>query len=228
MHTVRKETHGYRNRCFHVTNKCNDERSGWGTEQMVSRWTDASRLCRAVGPQRNKQRTPISDARRATLSWRAGGTTAHCSLQSATVSRAVRLQVKAIRGWEGWKPTESTRKMLAQSVQWPCYRLDNRSSIPTGTGNFPLRQRVQTGSGAHPASYPVGAGGNTAGGVKLTTRLHLTPRLRMCGAIPPLPHTSPWHGDNFTCTLCAATRWYPKFSDCLPGARTGNGTALCH
>jgi len=31
-------------------------------------------------------------------------------------------------------------------------------------------------------------------GVKLTTRLHLVPMLRMRGAIPPLPQTSSWHG----------------------------------
>jgi len=29
-------------------------------------------------------------------------------------------------------------------------------------------------------------------GVKLTTHLHLAPRLRMRGAIPPLPNTSSW------------------------------------
>jgi len=31
-------------------------------------------------------------------------------------------------------------------------------------------------------------------GVKLTTNLHLVPRLKMCGAIPPFPHTSSWRG----------------------------------
>jgi hypothetical protein len=41
------------------------------------------------------------------------------------------------------------------------YGLDDRSSgvrFPPGAGNFSLLRRVQTGSGAHPASYPVGAG----------------------------------------------------------------------
>jgi hypothetical protein len=28
--------------------------------------------------------------------------------------------------------------------------------VPAGTGNFSLHQHVQTGSGAHPASYPIG------------------------------------------------------------------------
>jgi hypothetical protein len=31
--------------------------------------------------------------------------------------------------------------------------------VPTGAGNFFLHQRVQTGSGAHPASYPMGTRG---------------------------------------------------------------------
>jgi len=31
-------------------------------------------------------------------------------------------------------------------------------------------------------------------GTKLATHLHLVQRLIMCGAIPPLPHMSSWHG----------------------------------
>jgi len=31
-------------------------------------------------------------------------------------------------------------------------------------------------------------------GVNLTTHLHLVPRSRMHGAIPPLPNTSSWRG----------------------------------
>jgi hypothetical protein len=41
------------------------------------------------------------------------------------------------------------------------YGLDDRMigvRFPAGTGNFSLRHRVQTGSGAHPASYPMGTG----------------------------------------------------------------------
>jgi hypothetical protein len=33
-----------------------------------------------------------------------------------------------------------------------------------GTGNFSLHHRVQTGSGAHPASYSVGTSGSFPGG----------------------------------------------------------------
>jgi len=31
--------------------------------------------------------------------------------------------------------------------------------VPAGTGNFSLRHHVQTGSRAHPASYPCGQSG---------------------------------------------------------------------
>jgi hypothetical protein len=40
--------------------------------------------------------------------------------------------------------------------------------FPAEAGNFSLRHRVQTASGAHPASYPVGTGGSQ--GVKRPAR----------------------------------------------------------
>jgi hypothetical protein len=55
---------------------------------------------------------------------------------------------------------------VAQSVYKLGYGLDNWDSIP-GTGNdeiFSLHHRVQTGSGAHPAFYPVGNGDSFPGG----------------------------------------------------------------
>jgi hypothetical protein len=42
------------------------------------------------------------------------------------------------------------------------YGLDDRGSrfrFPAGAGNFSLRHRVQNGSAAHPASYPMGTRG---------------------------------------------------------------------
>jgi len=44
--------------------------------------------------------------------------------------------------------------------------LDDRmiGCIPAGAGNFPLQHSVQNGSGAHPASYPMGNGGSFPGG----------------------------------------------------------------
>jgi hypothetical protein len=64
--------------------------------------------------------------------------------------------------------------------------------VPVGAGNFSLHQRVQTGSGAHQASYPTGTRALSLGvkrgrGVKLTTHLHLVPRSRMRRDIPSLP-----------------------------------------
>jgi hypothetical protein len=47
------------------------------------------------------------------------------------------------------------------------YGLDDRGSrvrFPAGTGNFSLHHRVQTGSGAHPASYSMGTKDSFPGG----------------------------------------------------------------
>jgi hypothetical protein len=46
------------------------------------------------------------------------------------------------------------------------YVLDDRGSrvrLPAGTGNFSLHHRVQNGSGAHSASYPMGTRGSFLG-----------------------------------------------------------------
>jgi hypothetical protein len=43
------------------------------------------------------------------------------------------------------------------------YGLDDRDSrvrFPAGAGNFSLHHRLQNGSGAHPASYPMGTRGS--------------------------------------------------------------------
>jgi hypothetical protein len=47
------------------------------------------------------------------------------------------------------------------------YELDDWGSavrFSARTGNFSLHHRVQTGSGAHPASYPMGTRGSFLGG----------------------------------------------------------------
>jgi hypothetical protein len=47
------------------------------------------------------------------------------------------------------------------------YGLDDRDSrvpFPAGAGNFSLHHRVQNGSAAHPASYPMGTRGSFLGG----------------------------------------------------------------
>jgi hypothetical protein len=61
---------------------------------------------------------------------------------------------------------------LTAAPNWPwCralgYRLDDRGlrfRFPAGAGKFSLHHRVQTGSGAHPASYPMGTRGPFPGG----------------------------------------------------------------
>jgi hypothetical protein len=73
------------------------------------------------------------------------------------------------------------------------YGLDGRevSEFESQWGQeFSLLHVVQTGSGAHPASYRMGTGRSLAGSWSrpLTSIL---PRSRKCGSIHPLPHT-PW------------------------------------
>jgi hypothetical protein len=59
---------------------------------------------------------------------------------------------------------------------------------------FSLRLSIQTGSEAHPASYVMAPGVLSPEvkqqSVKLTTHLHLVPRLRTRGPILSQPHTS--------------------------------------
>jgi hypothetical protein len=58
-------------------------------------------------------------------------------------------------------------------AQWYNCELDERGvQVPSGAGNFSLHHRVQTGSGAYPASYSMGARGSfsvgkAAGGRRL-------------------------------------------------------------
>jgi hypothetical protein len=64
------------------------------------------------------------------------------------------------------------------------YGLDDRGSIPDRDRRFFSSLSFQTGSGAHPASYPMGTGRFFPGvkrgrGVMLTTHPHLAPRLSM-------------------------------------------------
>jgi len=56
------------------------------------------------------------------------------------------------------------------------------------------------------SSYSAGNGTAFLGvgrGVKLTTHLHLIPRLRMCGVMIPLPHTHSWRAERLPCIGCA-------------------------
>jgi hypothetical protein len=64
------------------------------------------------------------------------------------------------------------------------YGLEGSGLIPGRGTNFLLFHSVQTGSGAHPASYSMGTGGVIYSevkwpGCKLTTHLYLMPRSTM-------------------------------------------------
>jgi hypothetical protein len=65
-----------------------------------------------------------------------------------------------------------------------------RFQFSAGAKKSSRLRSVQTGSGAHPASYSMGPGGKAGGGMNVSIYLHLVPRLRMRGAIYSLPHTS--------------------------------------
>jgi hypothetical protein len=106
---------------------------------------------------------------------------------------------------------------VARSVQWLGYGLDDRGSIHGRGSDFSLPHRVQTGSGAHPASYPMGTwdsfpGGKVAGAWNWPFHLYVVPSERMRGAIPPLSQYvfMAWclvnHRDNstFILNLCAS------------------------
>jgi hypothetical protein len=72
------------------------------------------------------------------------------------------------------------------------YGLGSRVRFPAGAGNFSLHHRVQNGSGAHPASYPVDTGGSfpedkAAGAWSWPLTSIKCRGQRMSGAIPPLP-----------------------------------------
>jgi hypothetical protein len=61
----------------------------------------------------------------------------------------------------GLKRTDSKQRPWLGIVTG--YGLNDRMigvRFPTGDGNFSLHHRIQTGSGAHPPSYPVGTGGS--------------------------------------------------------------------
>jgi len=57
----------------------------------------------------------------------------------------------------------SVRAGIAQVVQTMATAWMIGFRFPAGAGNFSLRHHVQTGSGASPASYPMGTGASFPG-----------------------------------------------------------------
>jgi hypothetical protein len=85
--------------------------------------------------------------------------------------------------------------------------MDDGVSIPSrgNDGIFSPLRHVQNGSGAHQAAYPMLSRTLTLGVnvryMKLTAQLHIVTKLRMRGAIPPLPNTPSWCGASLSKTL---------------------------
>jgi hypothetical protein len=78
------------------------------------------------------------------------------------------------------------------------YRLDGRGSVPGRGTDFSILHSAHTGSGSHPASYPMGTGALFLGIKRPGTEADHSPpssaEVKKAGAIPPLPHTCLWHG----------------------------------
>jgi len=105
---------------------------------------------------------------------------------------------------------------------------------PARDGHFSLQHRVQTDSGAHPASYPMGNTGAFPGGkaaVVLSWQLTFIKcqGQRMCGDIPPHPNTPSWRGAQFKQTLPFTTNntnmtaaWIWCYSDTIVTTSAGS------
>jgi hypothetical protein len=90
------------------------------------------------------------------------------------------------------KNTQIKKLKLTRSVRTAMgYELDRRGSIPC-RGNICLLHSVQTGYGAHPASYPMGTGGG--GGGEADHSPPSSTDVENSGATPLLSHTSSWRG----------------------------------
>jgi hypothetical protein len=70
------------------------------------------------------------------------------------------------KGWESISTPPRPRSRDSSVGIALGYGLDDRGSrirFPVGAGNFSLHHRVQNGSGAYPASYPMGTKGSFPG-----------------------------------------------------------------
>jgi hypothetical protein len=77
------------------------------------------------------------------------------------------------------------------------YWLDGQGSIPSKGKIVSLLHNIQAGSGAQPASYPMGTGGDFLGtkllGLQADPFLPSSAEIKNGGAIPPLTRMSSWH-----------------------------------
>jgi hypothetical protein len=95
-----------------------------------------------------------------------------------------------------WSPSQRKHTLCIMTVDgWILYNIlnltfPNGSRVPVGAGNFSPHHRVQTGSEAHPASYPMGSSGSFPGykaaGAWSWPLISIVPRSIIRGAVPPL------------------------------------------
>jgi hypothetical protein len=103
--------------------------------------------------------------------------------------------LKCIDTFQFWLKSDSNKDTLHSSVGIAT-GLTARVRFPA-VHDFSLPHSVQTDSGAHPASYPMGTGALSPGVKRLGCEAgHSAPsstEVKHGGAIPPLPHMSSWH-----------------------------------
>jgi hypothetical protein len=80
------------------------------------------------------------------------------------------------------------------------YELDGQSSIPGSGKSFSLLHSVQTSSGIHPASYPIGTGDSFSevkvGGAQSSPFTSTSHRGQECWSYMSIPAKSSWGGVN--------------------------------
>jgi len=92
----------------------------------------------------------------------------------------------------------------------------NRNSVACRGNILSWTLTIQISSAAYPVSYSEETGTipqrKSDSGLNLRTHLHLNPKLRIYGAIPPLTHVHSWHEKwqirlHLTCMCCKTTIW---------------------
>jgi hypothetical protein len=104
-----------------------------------------------------------------------------------------------------WSPNKTSRQDLLRFNKYATqrsrdssvgiatgYRLNGRDSIPGKDKRFVFRKAMGLTQPPIQSISRVHSAGVNGRSVKLTTHLHLVPRLKNAGAIPPLPYTSSW------------------------------------
>jgi hypothetical protein len=127
-----------------------------------------------------------------------------CTLQAQCMCEIISERIwnrwitAAIHSWHRSVETGYLHSKTARpGIELTAMGLDGRHSTPRG-GERSFCYVFQNNSWAHPVSYPTDTAifprGCSDRSMKLTTHFHLELKLRMRGAISPLPHTPSWHG----------------------------------